>query len=96
MPNCHEKGRSLTLTTSGNESIVGDHIGLAAISVHLIKQLQRQPPLTRLLAGTYQGAVSDDVAFTAPGHHVLKDLQRCLHLHVRKCLKTFQRLPNHG
>lgn len=69
-----------TLATSSYEGVVGDNIGLAAVPVHLIEQLQGKAPLARLLTGAYQGAVSDDVALAAPRDHVLEDLQRCLHL----------------
>ena len=59
---------ALTLGAGCDEGVVGHHIGLATLAVHLTEQLQCQLPAPGLLAGTDQAAVGDHVAFTAAAH----------------------------
>jgi hypothetical protein len=61
---------SLTVAACCDEAVVCDHVGHAALLVHLLKQLQRKLAAARLLTRTDQAAVRDHVALTATPHHV--------------------------
>lgn len=66
-----ELGRADTLSTGSNQGVVGHHIRLAALAVHLIKQLKGQLPFAGLLTGADEAGIGDDVALTATSNHVL-------------------------
>ncbi len=73
-----------TLAAGADEGVEGDDVGLAAVAVHLLQQLQGQLPAPGLLAGADEAAVGDHVALAAALHHVLEDPQRLLYLQGRR------------
>lgn len=66
------------MTAGSNQAVVGHHIGDASLLVHPLKQLQCQLPTTPPLTGTNQAAVRDNIALTAPLHHI------CINQQVKK------------
>lgn len=72
-----------TLATSSYEGIVGDNIWLYVVSVHLIEEVQGKLISARLLAGSNQAAVGDDIPFASPSHHVLENCHRLFNLYMK-------------
>lgn len=69
------------MATGSDEGVVGHHIGLHIVSVHLVEKVECQLVAARLLTSSYQAAVGDHIPFTAPSHHVLEDCHSLFYLH---------------
>jgi hypothetical protein len=87
---------ALTLAACSDQTVVRDCVGRAALSLHLLKQLQSSLPAPSLLAGTDQAAVGDHTAGGTTAQHSMarRNSRNVSHTRNTSALRPHQQPPS--